>query len=483
MSYESSLWALKIILEAMWEKAAGSAGFRGSEGGILDSLDLAHPGRWTALGAWERELRQLKTLPEVPSLFLRPTGVALPCPQCRYVFDERGKVWFGTPRYLGRNRFAQHKVESVFSKVCGFCGGQVPKDDFRSHQTACRPEDPLTLTREPEVAAVLFSYWEYTAKFSSPDLYPLLVGEVVKSCAPPGRRVGFTLKEILQLAKPGEVEITLPVISAVVKNCPNLQSSRRMQHTFVRLLGWLGHEVARAADRGSLSPKEVAERECLLAIAFCEARMVEVLVRDDGTCHTRVPHLEGRLLKYFGNASRIALLEHLAQLSSGREMPECHRSLSWGVGLSLLTPVFVTSFLALELFLPLGTLSDSILGCTLGDFERRTVHQFGKSKKGGLLAEPGVQWYVSGELLVADARLGRALENYLRYVRHRLVPACPPGPRARQPLFPAWGGAPMSSLVRSLRVFFAMSGGKLDGVVPTQDSLEKLRDEIAKEDV
>jgi hypothetical protein len=382
-------------------------------------------------------------------------------------------------------------VEPWFLKLCGPCGRKVAEDDFSLHQRSCVREQPaqdaagssaLPYDSEAAAAAALFRFWETEARFSSPDLYSTLVREVLEGCAPPGRRYGFSLRGILRLASAECDGLFLPRVSAVVRKCKTVVEGRRLQTTYVHILKWLGVELAGAAMCGRLTDLQFAQRRDLLTELVADAGERQLVMRPDGTWFACRPELEGILWKYYASEARIALLNFLARaesrVSPGSPLP--------AGGSDVPSPEWVRNFLALELFLRQGISAGAVLRGTLGEFQGRGAWRCGEPRKGRLPAEPGVSWTVeacSGERLVADARLGRALEGYVRSFRKLLLNPKPKlsaggGGEAGLPLFPAQGGGTMRSLVPSLQMFFAMAGELPQGRGLKRLSHEELRDEL-----
>ncbi len=124
-------------------------------------------------------------------------------------------------------------------------------------------------------------------------------------------------------------------------------------------------------------------------------------------------------------------------------------------GTNVLSPWFVRSFLALELFVKEGVRESTVMRCTLSDYlaKRPSVGE----------DEEGFCWTVGRtEKLYADRKLAESIDVYIRELRPFLWQcgsgAAESSGHPETPLFPGKGGSPLCNLLYSAEIYSKFAG-------------------------
>jgi hypothetical protein len=312
------------------------------------------------------------------------------------------------------------------------------------------------------------------------DLYKQRLLAIVNGSACAGRKYGFSLGHLAQLAQAVPGPSYPPTLPEVLGNCLEVGEGEQRRNSYVNLLKWLRHLVRRASARHTLSAADGKARDRVLAEMQALAEGCSVQLSASGIPVPKSGVLGAALDSYRKNPYRVGLLERLAGLRSGRVgkylLPD---------GRDMLQPHFSCSLLVLELFLGSGKVSPgAVAGCSLADYNRRVGTPV---PRGSSDPPQRFAWEVSAserERLEASLQVSRALDGFVSFLRPNLMPArrLPPGKRvvslAAGPLLPGSGGTTLASLSHAFDLFFELAGARPPGVDLQQRNIGFLRDLI-----
>jgi len=453
-------------------------------GRIVDALDLAHPGRARDFGPFDFEFghRRLQGNCE-KGLLLGRGGARVACPYCQTAFTGAGEKWWGENRSVGEGRYVCYSLQAVTSRLCKNCDRVVAEEFFQQHLCVCYLSDRLPPeTRADEASCLrnsgllglalpyrdeesslvgLLQYWN--GSLSKEE-----VAGALKVRTGRGLDREFLLRDLLFLAAGGRPFHYPPRAVEVVRDCRTLSEAVSLKGTYLKILEWLRWVLLQSAKEGRLSRPEFRERSALLRWIYDQAGASALVRHSDGLFGARSPVLREVASQYLASESRAYLLSRLEKLTS-------HWIGNYLLldGTEALDPDFVSAFLVLEVSLGRESSLAAVTKCTLDEYRSKEARE----------EESGWRWRAAaawGELLAADERLARAIDGYVRHIRHRHCPLLGSS-AAGGPLFPNAQGGFLSDTSASREVFFKLAGGRSDDPEVRQCSLDHLKEAVVRD--
>jgi hypothetical protein len=451
----------------------------------VEALDLAAGVGNGGRKSWEAEVSHLRGRSPVSLLFLHPTGGWESCGLCSYggLAAGEGRVWKKGLRCKGNQVLLRHVVTRWLAP-CRSCGIRVEEGHRTQHEHLCsagyskNTESKSRSDREVIWAAKLFDCW--TRKLQIPggeESHADRVEKLMVETAPRGLKVGLSLASLGAFATREErgVWFQPPSGGDLLGRLTSARLAAELKETYLQVLRWVGDLLVEGLLSGKLSPsqfrlrRETNERQFTATALWTPSGQSRQLAE--------TPDI---LCRYRASAKRQRLLQCLAELQPYEEyvFPDCVLE----DGMLLLAPHVTRDFLLAEVFVRPGVAASTVLGTTLGEYLDRRASD-GTPVAGSVPGSNELYHWTAGggaELFVDGWQLA-AIDGYVSSGRCRLLSDTNIRLGGREdraaPLFPEFGGGPLSTLAASLELLFKLSSSagvpgshRLGNTLPEQEA-------------